>query len=60
MYTHVMLYYRSKSRNLENLAGADIELTEEEKAEIGKVIAEVEVKGVRYFDVDPKTLMLWG
>ncbi|KAI0796124.1 aldo/keto reductase [Abortiporus biennis] len=49
-----------KERTLENLAGGDVELTSEEKADIDKIINEFEVKGSRYMGTDPKALLLWG
>ena len=41
-------------------AGGDVELTEAEKAEIWKLIDEFEVKGDRYYGMDPKAMHLWG
>ncbi|KZT11238.1 aldo/keto reductase [Laetiporus sulphureus 93-53] len=48
-----------KKRTLENLAAADIVLTEADKVEIAKVMAEHHVKGDRYFGNDAAA-MLWG
>ncbi|KAJ2975363.1 hypothetical protein NUW54_g11743 [Trametes sanguinea] len=51
----------SKKRNLENIAGGSIELTQEELAEIDEILAKNPVKGGRYRDdVDPAVLHLWG
>jgi len=50
----------NKKRTIENLAGGDIELTEEEKEQITKIVEEYEVKGDRYGGQDPKQIMLWG
>ena len=47
-------------RTLENTVAGDYELTEEEKAEIWKLVDGFEVKGDRYFGMDPKTSNLWG
>ncbi|PCH38099.1 aldo/keto reductase [Wolfiporia cocos MD-104 SS10] len=50
----------SKStRTLENLAGGEVVLTEEEVVEIGQIIASHEVKGDRYFG-NPERAHLWG
>lgn len=52
--------YRSKKRNLENIAGGDVELTEDDLKEINEILAKP-VKGGRYNDaVDPKVLGLWA
>ncbi|KAI0363829.1 aldo/keto reductase [Pilatotrama ljubarskyi] len=48
-----------KERNLENLAGGDVILTEEEKKEIAHVLETHPVKGGRYFD-DEHDALLWG
>lgn len=47
-------------RTLENTSAADHELTEEEKAEIWQLVNGFEVKGDRYFGLDPKAMNLWG
>ncbi|KAI0079967.1 aldo/keto reductase [Panus rudis PR-1116 ss-1] len=47
-------------RTLENLAGGDIELSDEEQKEIFSIIEKFEVKGDRYNGMDPKVLHLWG
>ncbi|EIW60011.1 aldo/keto reductase [Trametes versicolor FP-101664 SS1] len=50
-----------KKRNLENLAGGDVELTQAELAEINDFLAKNTVKGGRYNDhADPKVFALWG
>ncbi|KAH9950693.1 aldo/keto reductase [Amylocystis lapponica] len=49
-----------KKRTLENLAAADIALTDAEIAEIAEILDKHTVKGGRYVDVDPKVLHLWG
>ncbi|KZT07914.1 aldo/keto reductase [Laetiporus sulphureus 93-53] len=49
----------NKKRTLENLAAADIVLTEADKAEIAKVMSEHHIKGDRYFGNDAAA-MLWG
>ncbi|KAL1939742.1 hypothetical protein VTO73DRAFT_9775 [Trametes versicolor] len=46
-----------KERNLENLAGGDVILTEEEKAEMAHILATHPVKGARYGDNNTD---LWG
>ncbi|CDO72841.1 hypothetical protein BN946_scf185002.g26 [Trametes cinnabarina] len=51
----------SKKRNLENIAGGNIELTDADLAEIDEIISKYPVKGGRYRDdVDPQVLHLWG
>ncbi|KAI9065149.1 aldo/keto reductase [Trametes sanguinea] len=51
----------SKKRNLENIAGGSIELTQEDLTEIDEILAKNPVKGGRYSDnVDPAVLHLWG
>ncbi|KAI0079966.1 aldo/keto reductase [Panus rudis PR-1116 ss-1] len=47
-------------RTLENLAGGDIELSDEEQKEIFSIIEKFEVKGDRYTGADPQVLHLWG
>ncbi|KAI0945772.1 hypothetical protein AcW1_001915 [Taiwanofungus camphoratus] len=49
----------NKKRTLENIAAGDIIITTEEKAEIAKMLADVEVKGDRYFGNDAAA-HLWG
>ena len=52
---------RKATRTLENMKGGSLTLTDEEKAEVDKVLAENEVKGGRYFDKIPQErLNLWG
>ncbi|KAI0334918.1 aldo/keto reductase [Cubamyces sp. BRFM 1775] len=49
-----------KERTLENLAGGDVILTEEEKQEVAHILETHPVKGGRYAD-DPSTdALLWG
>ena len=51
---------RRKERTLENLAGGDVILTEEEKQEVAHILETHPVKGGRYAD-DPSTdALLWG
>lgn len=47
-------------RTIGNTTAADYVLTTEESAEIGKIIDSYEVKGDRYFGLDPKAMHLWG
>ncbi|KAH9935963.1 aldo/keto reductase [Epithele typhae] len=50
-----------KTRNLENLAAADITLTAAELTEIGQILASTPVQGGRYVDHLPaQVLNLWG
>ncbi|KAH9935948.1 aldo/keto reductase [Epithele typhae] len=50
-----------KTRNLENLAAADITLTAAELAEIGQILTSTPVQGGRYVDHLPaQVLNLWG
>ena len=52
--------YRRKERTLENLAGGDVILSEEEKKEVAHILETHPVKGGRYAD-DPSTdALLWG
>ncbi|KAH9916596.1 aldo/keto reductase [Epithele typhae] len=48
----------SKTRNLENLAAATIDLTAEDLAEIDRVLAEIPIKGGQYNDA--WNTSLWG
>ncbi|CCM02341.1 uncharacterized protein FIBRA_04435 [Fibroporia radiculosa] len=48
-----------KKRTLENLSGGDVELSEADKAELAKIIADHEIKGDRYFGNDAAA-HLWG
>lgn len=50
----------NKKRTLENLAGGEVEITDEERNNLIKLITEHEVKGDRYHGADPKVLHLWG
>ncbi|KIP02541.1 hypothetical protein PHLGIDRAFT_291020 [Phlebiopsis gigantea 11061_1 CR5-6] len=50
----------SAMRTLENTYAADEYFAPEELAEIWKIIDEYEVKGDRYFGLDPKAMNLWG
>ncbi|KAI9065148.1 aldo/keto reductase [Trametes sanguinea] len=51
----------SKKRNLENISGGSIELTQADLSEIDETLAKHPVKGGRYNDnVDPDVLRLWG
>ncbi|EPQ58227.1 Aldo/keto reductase [Gloeophyllum trabeum ATCC 11539] len=49
-----------KKRTLENLHAAEVDLSEKDREEIGKIIASHEVKGKRYQDVPDEVLNLWG
>ncbi|KAI0643669.1 aldo/keto reductase [Trametes meyenii] len=49
-----------KERNLENLAGGDVILTEEEKTEVARVLEANPVKGGRYSDNAAEDNLLWG
>lgn len=51
-------YTRRKERCLENLAGGDVVLSQEEKEEIARVLEEHPVKGGRYFGHEVN--WLWG
>ncbi|KAI0060339.1 aldo/keto reductase [Artomyces pyxidatus] len=60
---HVIPLPRSSNikRTLENLEGGNVELSAEELAEIDAVMDEHEVKGGRYVDEVPNTVLgLWG
>jgi len=48
------------NRTLENLAGGDIDLTEEDLQEINKGIETIDVKGDRYYGLSDKEMHLWG
>ncbi|PCH38101.1 aldo/keto reductase [Wolfiporia cocos MD-104 SS10] len=49
----------TKKRTLENLSAGEIVLTDTEKAEIGKILTDYEVKGDRYFG-DDAMAYVWG
>ena len=51
---------RRKSRTVENIAAADIILSEQEIAEVGKVLEDHPVKGGRYFEGPDEKAYLWG
>lgn len=50
--TGFIYFCRRKSRNLENLAAADIVLTAQDMKEVNEIIATHSVKGDRYFGND--------
>jgi len=55
------LLHRKSTRTLENLAGGDVELNEEELKAINEAIGKHEITGDRYFGVDDhETGYLWG
>ncbi|KZT26310.1 aldo/keto reductase [Neolentinus lepideus HHB14362 ss-1] len=49
-----------KKRTLENLSAVQVDLSEQEMEEIGKILASHEIKGKRYQDVPDEVLNLWG
>ncbi|TFK54998.1 aldo/keto reductase [Heliocybe sulcata] len=49
-----------KKRTLENLGAVEVDLSEQDMQEIGRIIASHEVKGKRYMDVPDEVLNLWG
>lgn len=51
---------RKAPRTIENSHGADVKLSAEETAEIWKLIDSFEIKGDRYYGMDPKAMHLWG
>ncbi|KZT11235.1 Aldo/keto reductase [Laetiporus sulphureus 93-53] len=51
--------YSEKKRTLENLAGGDVEFSEQELADINAVISKHEITGDRYFG-GPEMAQLWG
>ncbi|EPQ52664.1 Aldo/keto reductase [Gloeophyllum trabeum ATCC 11539] len=55
-----MAYAEQKQRVLENLASVNVNLSEQDMADIGKIITSHEIKGGRYRDGDEEIQNLWG